>query len=411
MKSTKQDKIDNIRTPVSTSRIYRPLEELKYLYSSPSVTSTMVADVSSELPAMGTQRPKERKEYSCTAKRFYLNTVEDTYRMKLQLGQIHDKISRIQLKMRCDNEKYENALARHEYFIVCFERFLFVQYERVSKVLADLEDCEYESKRLKEKLDVLLGRIEEKSSSIRQLENKRRTFEVSERFLSHISTLLFDNHETFTTAATSATDIRRLFSNLNKNGGGSDVFSLSFLPVIPFDSNRYRHVTAVRIVEYLSQLKRQNLKWLSFKLQPRKISIVLQAVNEEMKNDIENRINSVSESVREARCEIRHNNEKIKMLRMRHNGDNVEGAHGKRERKPKLESELGLSLSDDAFIRKLYERCFQPIYEKESSMQIVKYIEEYCYSLLRELYLFEPRILNRILCFFRHVPTIPSLVN
>lgn len=179
--------------PTSRHPIYTPLADLKFHYQSADRPSSVEGSASTALPLIPTQRSKYRALSSQSQE--YKKTINETLRMKLKLGQIHDQISAIDQKMVKESKKYRNAVEKHENFQKSFEQFLSKQYDRVKQKLLELEVEETESDQLKEKLADLQRTITEKSLHIYELERAWRHHKKSQLFLSHLGNLLKNDED------------------------------------------------------------------------------------------------------------------------------------------------------------------------------------------------------------------------
>lgn len=180
-------------TPTPSHPIYTPLADLKFHYQSTSRPSSVQGSASTALPLIPTQRSKYRALSSQSQE--YKKTINETLRMKLKLGHIHDQISAIDQKMAKESKKYRNAVEKHENFQKSFEQFLSKQYDRVKQKLLELEAQETESDQLKEKLADLQRTITVKSLHIYELEHAWRHHKKSQLFLSHLGNLLKNDED------------------------------------------------------------------------------------------------------------------------------------------------------------------------------------------------------------------------
>ncbi len=364
-----------------TPRIYRPLAQLKNFYKAEAHSSSVEAHASSELPHIETKR---KLTHFSTQSCQYSKTINDALKMKLKTGQIYDQISFMDLKMRRDKEKYDGAVLEHRNFTRAFDKFLAEQYQRVKETLQKLQAHEQQSSRLQESLRDLRQTITQKSLKIYELEAKWRQYKTCEKFLLHISPLLRRDPEKSEFPGNFAVNpdcktptLDELISNFRKHHERTS----------SFDESQYEHVTAAKMSDFLSKLKRQNLKILRYKLEQEKLTSAFADSNSAFEIDFRDEVARLDDKIGRVQAEAEDKIREVMNMKIQCDDISKDAEIFDKKDEEKLKS----------FVEDLYAQCFRPTYQEKSHVQMARYLEDYCHALLCELYSFEPCILKKVL--------------
>lgn len=367
--------ITQVSTPCydSTKVTYKPLQDLKFAYLQKSHTTSVRAQVSTELPTISAKSAKKRDFQTKTST--YTNTINGALKMKLKLAQLQDEISLIDLKIDEDVKKFQHANAQHENFTKSFENFLTQQYEKVTDSLTELKKSESESSELKNKLDELQQQMIEKSLKLYDLESIWRKYKTSLNFLLHLSALLRYNKtysgefKNLRTDKTSSLDELMVnFKNLNTE-------------LIEFKENDFSHLTASKIMEFLSKLKRQNLKILRYKLHYQKLRDIFADTDQFLENSFRVNLKNTEDVILNAQEKTKKVSRNVQM---------VEKQYEILETKVLCMKEIS---PVHTFVEQLYEKCFKTVSLEKSHVQMVKCVEDYCHLLLCTLSSFDRDII------------------
>lgn len=353
----------------SIKTTFKPLQDLKFLYQQKSDTTSRKAQVSTELPIISAKTAHKRDFLTKTCS--YTKTINEALIMKLKSAQLHDELSLIDLKMNRSTKKFHNAQSQHDNFAKSFEEFLTQQYEHVTDSLVKLEQSERESNELRNKLNQLHRDRVERSLKIYELEETWRKYKTSQNFLVHLSSLLQNDkkfHKEFRNLQSDETftleELMLNFEHLNSDSA-------------EFREDDFKHLTARKIMEFLSKLKRQNLKILHYKLQYQKLTNILHDTDKFLEENFQSNFHAsekLIDDIQEKTTNV------IKDVQVAQNQYEI------------LEKKV-LSLKEysplHTFIEHLYEKCFKMNPSKKSHLTMVKCIEDYCHLLFCALNSFD----------------------
>ncbi|XP_065200294.1 uncharacterized protein LOC135831607 [Planococcus citri] len=367
--------MNNITPKLSTSRrnptktTFKPLQDLKFAFTQQSHATSVKGQVSNELPVIKTDSTKKRDLRTQTLS--YTDVIDRTLKINLKIAQIHDEVSLIDLKILESSNKFQNSNSQHDKFAKSFEDFLTKQYETVSDSLIELEKTENQSAQLKQELQNLRRQITEKSLKIYELEDIWRKYSTSRNFLRHLSRLL-SNDKSYTGK----------FENPNEsNASQIDELLEIFKNIGPtdekFDDNNFKHVTAEKMLQFLSKLKQQNLKILRYKLHYEKFKNIFHCANEFLENNFRANFNEIEKNSRISR--EKSQKVVVELVMKEKQLENLKRNIHMMQRNPSLHN----------FIEQLYEKCVKMPALEKSHLEMVKHIENYCHLLLCTLNSFD----------------------
>lgn len=366
-----------------STRIYKPLADLKYQYQSRSQSSTVrAAAASTELPHIKQKEHRHRDSY-VTQNYLISNTIKDILKMKLEYGHIHDQISLIDLHMQEESAKYENAVLKHDQFVVSFERFLSSQYKQVTDVLFNLASQEHKSDQMREALSGLRQLVVQKSLETHELECTWRQFKVSQKFLIHIAFLLKSTEssmseivQNFNVNPISETPtLEELIENFEKHDD-----------MQTFDEVDFEHVTASRILDFLFKLKQQNLMLLRFNHEYKRTKNIFSGCKIIVERQLQEKESTLAKNVTEIKKQIEDVSREMA---------SVQSLYEKEVSISKSKVREAEDLQD--IVQSVYESYFGPTIVHKSPLQMMKCVEEHCLQLLCELNSLEPHILKKVL--------------